>query len=163
MGHYPAYPAISSNSLQVWNAAHVPFFGFVISMRPTLTEQNAALAEIRQQSGNLARRLSCLDLDTEWNLDIAGLPTDSLTELVDQLEFVTHAAEQALHWGKQKRGPRHDPYIDRIMPELAELYEQGTGKSFTNNPKQKKAFTWASRNRPRAATSCRFSKPSIHR
>lgn len=51
-------------------------------VRWTRAEQNAASAEIGRLAGDLARRLSCLDMDVEWALSYSvALRVESLPEL----------------------------------------------------------------------------------
>jgi hypothetical protein len=110
-------------------------------VRWTRAEQNAAFAEIGQLAGQLATRLSCLDMEAEWDLlNSAALPVESLPELSDRLAVIADATERALHLGKQKSGPHRDPCIDRIVPDLKLLYEQCTGKIFSHNPKRKAEY-----------------------
>jgi len=109
--------------------------------RSTQVEQNAAVAEIGHLARELATRLRCPDMDVEWALMESGaLSVDYLPDLSDRLETVADGAARTLELGKKRTGPRRNPAIDRIMPDLKRLYEQHTGKVFTHNPKRKTEY-----------------------
>jgi hypothetical protein len=109
--------------------------------RWTQVEQNASVAEIGHLARELATRLRCPDLEVEWALmESAALSVDYLPDLADRLETIADGAARTLELGKKRTGPRHNPAIDRIMPDLKRLYEQHTGKVFTHNPKRKTEY-----------------------
>jgi hypothetical protein len=105
--------------------------------KPTRAEQNAALEEVSQLAKDLEVRLRNLDMDTEWELitTLPGLPVSELEALADRLENLKDAAEQALRAGKKESGPRIRTYLERAVMELANLYQDVTGKPFSHNPK----------------------------
>jgi hypothetical protein len=107
--------------------------------KPTRAEQNAALKEVGQLAKDLEVRLRTLDMDTEWELKTT-LPeppenslSDAIEDLADRLENLAVAAKQALAAGKS--GPRIRTYLERAVTELATIYQDVTGKSFSHNPK----------------------------
>ncbi len=109
--------------------------------RGTQAEQNAALAAIVHLAGELKRLLCCLDIEVEWALwQSAALSDGFLPDLGDRLEIVADGAARTLELGKKRTGPRRNPTIDRIMPDLKRLYEQYTGKLFSHNPKLKSRY-----------------------
>jgi len=109
--------------------------------RSTQAEQNAALTEIGHLAGELTRQLRSLDIEVEWALwQSAALSDGYLPDLSDRLEIVADGAARTLELGNKRTGPRRNPAIDRIMPELKRLYEQYTGKLFSHNPKLKTEY-----------------------
>jgi hypothetical protein len=109
--------------------------------RWTQAQQNAALSEIGHLAEKLKRRLCCLDIECEWALSQSAALTDGyLPDLSDRLEIVADGAARTLELGKKRTGPRPNPAIDRIMPDLKRLYEQYTGKLFSHNPKLKTRY-----------------------
>lgn len=109
--------------------------------RWTQAEQNADLAAIVHLAGELKRQLCYPDIEVEWALwRSAALSDGYLPDLCDRLEIVADGAARALELGKKRAGPRRNPAIDRIMPDLKRLYEQYTGKLFSHNPKLKTQY-----------------------
>jgi hypothetical protein len=109
--------------------------------RSTQAEQNAALTEIVHLAGKLATQLRSLDIEVEWALwQSAALSDGYLPDLCERLEIVADGAARTLELGKKRTGPRRNPAIDRIMPDLKRLYEQYTGKLFSHNPKLKTRY-----------------------
>jgi hypothetical protein len=109
--------------------------------RSTQAEQNAALTEIGHLAGELATQLRSLDIEVEWALwQSAALSDGYLPDLSERLEIVADGAARTLELGKKRTGPRRNPAIDRIMPDLKRLYEQYTGKLFSHNPKLKTRY-----------------------
>jgi hypothetical protein len=109
--------------------------------KPTRAEQNAALEEVGQLAADLEVRLRALDIDTQWEL-ITTLPeppenslSNAIEDLSDRLEKLVDAADQALRTGKKTTGPRIRTYLERAVMELANIYEDVTGKPFSHNPK----------------------------
>jgi hypothetical protein len=109
--------------------------------KPTRAEQNAALKEVGRLAKDLEVRLRTLDMDTEWEL-IAMLPEPSenslshaIEDLADRLGSLVDTAEQALRAGEKKSGPRIRAYLERAVMELANIYQDATGKPFSHNPK----------------------------
>lgn len=110
--------------------------------KPTRAQQNAALKEIAQIAERLSKVLTLIDMDTEWELTNAMvLQIGALTDIADRLEILAHGANQALRSGKKKSGPRRSPCVDRILPNLAHLYEAVTGRPFTHNPNRSGEYT----------------------
>jgi hypothetical protein len=108
--------------------------------KATQAEQNAALASIKARSGDLARILRGLDLDSEWQLRLLlgfRVEIDSVTA---QLEDLCHAAAKAYETGKKRTGPRREIPVHRIVESLASLYEAATRKPFSHNPNQKTKY-----------------------
>jgi hypothetical protein len=111
------------------------------SGRWTQAEQNAALADIGHLAGELARKLCCLEMEVESALlESAALTVDFLPDLSERLEIVADGAARTLELDKKRTGPRRNPAIDRIMPDLKCLYEQCTGKLFSHNPNLKTRY-----------------------
>jgi hypothetical protein len=80
-------------------------------------------------------------MEVEWALvKSAALSDGYLRDLSDRLEIVADGAARTLKRGKKRTGPRRNPAIDRIMPDLKRLYEQHTGKVFSHNPKRKTEY-----------------------
>jgi hypothetical protein len=109
--------------------------------RWTQAEQNAALTAIVHLAGGLKRQLCYPDIEVEWALSQSAALSDGyLPDLCDRLEIVADGAARTLELGKKRTGPRRNPAIDRIMPDLKRLYEQYTGKLFSHNPKLKTRY-----------------------
>lgn len=109
--------------------------------RRSQAEQNALANDINQVAILLASRLRCIDMEVKWNImSFAALPPGFLQDLIEHLETIADAAERTLRRGKHKTGPRRNPAIDRVMPQLSALYERYTGQTFTHNPKQKTEY-----------------------
>jgi len=70
----------------------------------------------------------------------AALSDGYLPDLSERLEIVADGAARTLELGNKRTGPRRNPAIDRIMPDLKRLYEQYTGKLFSHNPKLKTRY-----------------------
>ena len=139
----PAYVGTNPNSSQAWNSCARTFLWLrnQYSDRWTQAEQNAALAKIAHVARELAGKFCCLDMEVEWALlQSAALSDGYLRDLSDRLEIVADGAARTLKRGKERPGPRRNPAIDRIMPDLKRLYEQHTGKIFSHNPKRKTEY-----------------------
>ena len=109
--------------------------------KPNRAEQNAALAEINHLAQKLHMSLHAIDMDTEWQL-MMSVPvfrtnnlTDEIRDFADRLGDIAQAAQAALKVGKQKSGPRALAHLQRTVLELANLYEEVTGKCFSHNPR----------------------------
>jgi hypothetical protein len=109
--------------------------------RWTQAEQNNALTKIGHHARALRSWLLDLDIGVELALTQAAVvPLDYLSDFSNRLEIIADGAARVLEIWQRKAGPRRNPAIDRIMPELKHLYEQHTGKIFSHNPKRKTRY-----------------------
>lgn len=114
--------------------------------KPTRAEQNVAVKEIGELAAKLAEKLRNLYMDTEWEISLripefySDPPKGPITILANRLENIDIAAEQILSASRRKTGPRSLTWVARTVAELANFYEQRSGKRLSHNPKLKTRY-----------------------
>jgi hypothetical protein len=103
---------------------------------PSRAEQNAVLADIAQRSHDLAARLVCLPMETEWSLRIHPVLQqvchNGFAELADNLEDIADIARIRLKVDKARTGPQPLAELQRTVDRLALIWKEATGEALTH-------------------------------